>query len=311
MENFPFFNMLRCVIWVGPDVHTQMCEHLLFSEEFHWQKVFLCKFFIIIIIIIKIESAVQGRGRMRPLYQSEDNNPTQPTHGNKKRENIRDKKKKRLGHQESTGSALKTRQSHTIKYRVTKIAPERQWEEHKGSREIQQKFNWIQQKFNECIWATKAPQVTCAGSYGKANALLKGCIRLFLILNSMHNSAIDRRWARVHSKTPPAKNTAPLTTLLGSLRCESAAEHDTAEQHSKTPKRFQKRRPIMKYLPGLSRDTNLLSCSHGNRMMVLLKGHLHQALPPIWQGQQIPSAQFYRESNWLTGDELCVTWRIS
>ena len=41
---------------------------------------------IIIIIIIKIESAVQGWERVRTLYQSEDNNPTQPPHGrNKKR----------------------------------------------------------------------------------------------------------------------------------------------------------------------------------------------------------------------------------
>ena len=33
----------------------------------------------IIIIIIKIESAVQGRERVTTLYQSEDPNPTQPT----------------------------------------------------------------------------------------------------------------------------------------------------------------------------------------------------------------------------------------
>ena len=57
---------------------------------------------IIINIIIKIESAVQGRGRVRQKD-----------------------KKSRLGQQESIGSALKTRQSHTIKYRVTKIIPKR------------------------------------------------------------------------------------------------------------------------------------------------------------------------------------------
>ena len=33
----------------------------------------------IIIVIIKLESAVQGRERVRTLYESEDPNPTQPT----------------------------------------------------------------------------------------------------------------------------------------------------------------------------------------------------------------------------------------
>ena len=40
---------------------------------------------IIIIIIIIMESAVQGRERVRTLYQSKDPNPTQPTHGRKKK----------------------------------------------------------------------------------------------------------------------------------------------------------------------------------------------------------------------------------
>ena len=58
---------------------------------------------------------------------------------------------------------------------------------------------------NECLWATKAPRVTCTGIHGKGNAPLKGWIGLLLILNSMHNSATDRRWARLHYKTPPAR----------------------------------------------------------------------------------------------------------
>ena len=37
---------------------------------------------------------------------------------------------------------------------------------------------------------------------------------LLLILNSKH-TATDRRWARLHSKTPPTKKTAPLTHLSG------------------------------------------------------------------------------------------------
>ena len=47
-----------------------------------------------------------------------------------------------------------------------------------------------------------APRVKRAGTYGKGNAPLKGCIGLLLILNSMHKSATDRRWARLQSKTP-------------------------------------------------------------------------------------------------------------
>ena len=41
-------------------------------------------YFCIIIIII-LESAVQGRERVRTLYQPKDPNPTQPTHGRKKK----------------------------------------------------------------------------------------------------------------------------------------------------------------------------------------------------------------------------------
>ena len=55
-----------------------------------------------------------------------------------------------------------------------------------------------------------------------------------LNLKYLHNSATDRRWARLHSKTPPARKPALLTTQSSSLGCESAAEHHTAEQHSKT-----------------------------------------------------------------------------
>ena len=37
-----------------------------------------------------------------------------------------------------------------------------------------------------------------------------------------------------HSNTPPVRNWAPLTARYSSLRCVSAAEHQTAEQYSKT-----------------------------------------------------------------------------
>ena len=38
-----------------------------------------------VIFYYYLESAVQGRKRVRTLYQSKDPNPTQPTHGRKKK----------------------------------------------------------------------------------------------------------------------------------------------------------------------------------------------------------------------------------
>ena len=56
------------------------------------------------------------------------------------------------------------------------------------------------------------------------------------MVNSMYNTATDRWWAWLHSKTSQAKKTALQTGLSSSLRCESAAEHHTSEQYS-TPGR--------------------------------------------------------------------------
>ena len=53
---------------------------------------------------------------------------------------------------------------------------------------------------------------------------------------SMHTTATERRWARLHYKTRRAKKLVLLTTPSSSLRCASAAEHRTAEQYSKTGK---------------------------------------------------------------------------
>ena len=51
---------------------------------------------------------------------------------------------------------------------------------------------------------------------------------------SIHRTATDRRWEMSHSNTPPVRNWAPLTARSSSLWCVSAAEHQTAEQYSKT-----------------------------------------------------------------------------
>ena len=87
---------------------------------------------------------------------------------------------------------------------------------------------------NRC--AITAPRVTRTGTYGTGRAPQRGCIGLHLILYSIHNTATERRCERSHSNTPPVKKLAPLTTRSSNLRCVSAAEHQTAEQYSKTDK---------------------------------------------------------------------------
>ena len=92
---------------------------------------------------------------------------------------VGDKKRKRSCQQESIGSARETRKSHTIKHRVTNIAPKR----HREGTKLLRYWEVLQRGgANECLWATKAPRVTRAG---KAMHRLdfRGCILLLLILN--------------------------------------------------------------------------------------------------------------------------------
>ena len=118
----------------------------------------------------------------------------------------------------------------------------------------------------EYLWATKVPRVIRKCRHiRQRESPLKGYIGLLLILNMMHNTATDHRWARFHSQTPPAKKTALLTTHS---KTGSWAPHCWAilqDQQDKSPKIYQKGCPVMKYLPGLSHDTKPLSCSSGNR----------------------------------------------
>ena len=87
-----------------------------------------CSIIIIIIIIIKKDwQCKAGRGRLTP-YQSEDPSLTLPTYRGKEEKTkiIEDKKRReQLGQQKGIGPALETRQSHTIKYGVKQIIPER------------------------------------------------------------------------------------------------------------------------------------------------------------------------------------------
>ena len=84
---------------------------------------------------------------------------------------------------------------------------------------------------------------------------------------------MDRQWAMSHWNTPPVRNQAPLTALSSSLRCVSAAEHQT-ELQDKTPKASLKKRSIMEHSPGLTQVTKSLRRCSGNWTKMLLKGHL-------------------------------------
>ena len=82
-----------------------------------------------------------------------------------------------------------------------------------------------------------------------------------------------------HIQLTPVKKLAPLTTRSSTLRCVSADEHYTAEQHSKTGR--TKPRSIFQeaIYPGILARTStrylkpLRSCS-GNQVKMFLKSHL-------------------------------------
>ena len=81
----------------------------------------------ITIAIKKDRQRKNGRGRLTP-HQSEDPTPTPPTHRRKEEKGKTaevKKKREQLGEQKGIGPALETGQSHTIKYAVNQIIPER------------------------------------------------------------------------------------------------------------------------------------------------------------------------------------------
>ena len=149
--------------------------------------------------------------------------------GIRRRQNSRrQKRKSRSCPQESIGSALEIRQSHTIKHRVTKIVPKRG---HKDSAILKSPTT---RRHERVPMSNQSTTSNTRRHIRQRQCTAQKCIGLLLILNSMHNSATDRRWVRLQSKTPPASKPALLTTLSSSLRCESAAEHYTAYKYSKT-----------------------------------------------------------------------------
>ena len=106
------------------------------------------------------------------------------------------------------------------------------------------------------------------------------------------------------------------TTLSCSFRCESAAEHHTAEQCSKTG-----RTKLQKDLKKSDRSWNtwqdilmipsLFACSTGNRVRASHKVILTSNVTSTRQGQQIPLAHFHPESMGLPGMDCCIPWETA
>ena len=80
---------------------------------------------LLLLLLLKISQQYKGGRQWEHLI-----NPKTPTPHNQpmaeKKKKPKTKIKSNLGQEESIGSALKTRQSNTIKHRVTKIVPTRQ-----------------------------------------------------------------------------------------------------------------------------------------------------------------------------------------
>ena len=53
------------------------------------------------------------------------------------------------------------------------------------------------------------------------------------LIQHVHRTATNRRWAMSHSNTLPVRNRAPLTAWSSSLRCALPAKHHTAVQYCK------------------------------------------------------------------------------
>ena len=139
---------------------------------------------------------------------------------------------------------------------------------------------------NECLWATKAPRGTRADTYGKGNTTLKGCIELLLILNSMHNSATDRRWSRSQSKTPPARKPAVLTTLSSSLgvsrQLSTTLLSNTPKAAGQSSKKISEgatnQEPVAEVLAYLHVQISPISCNVVGSILHVLEKTLTQQL---------------------------------
>ena len=148
-----------------------------------------------------LESAVQAGSENTLSVQKPQSHTTNPWKEEGKIVGDKKEKADHVNRRALASSALETRQSHTIQHRVTKIVPKRHREGHKGSAILRSPTTRRRERVPMSNQSTRSN--TCRHIWQR-QCTLKGCIGLLLILNSMHNSATDRRWARLQSKTPTA-----------------------------------------------------------------------------------------------------------
>ena len=211
---------------------------------------------IIIIIILKSWNYKAGRESMHCISQKTDHNSTKPTHRTKEEKENQWKTKRERVSQVS-------QEVLTCSYNpLNKTVPQRYW---------------VQYKSPAVLWGSAARKsirsvqgTTCntshytKGTKGTGSAPHSVCMGLLLIFYSIHKTATDRRWKRLHSSTTPVEKLAPLTTQSNSLRCVSAAQHHNGEQYSKTGRTKSRKhltcmeRLIMKYSSGLPHDPERL-----------------------------------------------------
>ena len=124
--------------------------------------------------------------------------------------------------------ALETRQPYTIEYRVSKIVPQGHWDRIKSHVVLQGSVARRRISIPMCDQRTECNPHWHQVEHHKESA--SG----YIWSHTEYSTATDRRWAMLHSNTPPVRNRVPLTTRSSSLRCASTAEHHTAERYSKS-----------------------------------------------------------------------------
>ena len=151
---------------------------------------------------------MQGLERVDALYQSEEPNLTKPTHIKWKQWETK---------RERAVQAMK--ETLTLPLKPSCPSHHRTHCHQDLSIEILSqvwKFfgMWSFQRGSACEyrWATKAPRLIRSGTKCTRIAPQSGCMESLLIFYSVHKTATDRLWDRLHSSTPRAKKLVPLTT---------------------------------------------------------------------------------------------------
>ena len=134
---------------------------------------------------------------------------------------------------------------------------------------------------------------------------------LLLIIYSIHKTATDRRWERFYSSTSSTKKLAPLTTQPKTIRCISAAEHNTRKQYSITS-----RTKPWKYFT--SKDWSWNTRQNYFKILILWEAALETEQrcfsKVIFESDATPKILISTDSSktgpprvhWATGNALCV-----